>query len=248
MNPTDDNLPTLDNRQLDLLVDGELPDGQRRALLASLDDCPGGWRRCALAFLEAQCWREGLRAMPSGPAKETQTAVADRHRASSGSGRRTLLAMAASFLIALALGLLVRDVWRSDGPQGPGPGDLATTEGPVVPTPEPDRPEAPSPDDLQGPGTGQGPWQLVPVTLEGGAAGRGNSIWLPAVERDQLDDAWSESLPAAIPADVLEALQQRGHQIRQHRRLLPLPMQDGRRLVVPVDELEFRYLGPAHYQ
>ena len=30
-------------------------------LLASLDDQPDGWRRCALAFLEAQSWRKSLR-------------------------------------------------------------------------------------------------------------------------------------------------------------------------------------------
>ena len=39
---------------LDRLVDGELGVEDRRALLASLDDEPGAWRQCALAFLESQ--------------------------------------------------------------------------------------------------------------------------------------------------------------------------------------------------
>lgn len=57
-----------DDAVWDRLVDGELPDDERRALIASLDDRPDGWRRCALAFLESQALREGLRAYVAVPA------------------------------------------------------------------------------------------------------------------------------------------------------------------------------------
>ena len=50
----------VDDRVLDRLVDGELPDIERRELLLRLNAEPEGWRRCALAFLEAQNWREAL--------------------------------------------------------------------------------------------------------------------------------------------------------------------------------------------
>src|SRR5262245_34529426 len=53
--------PPIDQRLLDRLVDGELDVAGRRELLKALDDQPGGWRRCALAFLEAQAWRSDLR-------------------------------------------------------------------------------------------------------------------------------------------------------------------------------------------
>ena len=43
-----------DDIRFDRLVDGELSAEEYRTLLAALDDEPGGWRRCALAFLEAQ--------------------------------------------------------------------------------------------------------------------------------------------------------------------------------------------------
>src|SRR5260370_29148905 len=42
------------------VVDGELPEGERRELLVRLEKVPDGWRRCALAFLEAQIWRQAL--------------------------------------------------------------------------------------------------------------------------------------------------------------------------------------------
>jgi anti-sigma factor RsiW len=46
--------------KIDLLLDGELPAEERRALLLRLDATADGWKRCALAFLEAQAWREAF--------------------------------------------------------------------------------------------------------------------------------------------------------------------------------------------
>src|SRR5712692_7228638 len=60
MNISDESLRSVDRELLDQLVDGELSDTERQELLARLDAEPDGWRRCALAFLEAQSWRESL--------------------------------------------------------------------------------------------------------------------------------------------------------------------------------------------
>jgi len=57
------------DRRLDRLVDGELPADQYRALLAALDEQPDGWRRCALAFLEAQAWRRDVGRLWDEPAR-----------------------------------------------------------------------------------------------------------------------------------------------------------------------------------
>lgn len=50
--------------ELDLLVDGELSEERRQALLGQLEEVPDGWRQCALRFLEAQVWREALAEEP----------------------------------------------------------------------------------------------------------------------------------------------------------------------------------------
>ncbi len=50
-----------DDTRFDLLADDELNEDERRELLATLDDQPEGWRRCALAFLESQCWKKNVR-------------------------------------------------------------------------------------------------------------------------------------------------------------------------------------------
>ena len=245
MIPTDENLPTLDNEQLDLLVDGELPGDQRRHLLATLDDVPDGWRRCALAFLEGQSWRGDLRAIAPGAESESHPSPAGRRRSSSGGGWKTLLAMAASFLIALGLGLLLRDAWQSGVPGSAGPEGVAVT--PQLPEGS-DIPQGERPDGPKRPETPASPYRMVTVALDGGPQGGGQSIRLPARESDHLDEAWLNGFPSPIPADLLNSLRQSGHQVQQQRQLLPLPMEGGGHLVVPFDEVEFRYSGPPRYQ
>ncbi len=60
MNAPREERPLHDERLFDRLVDGELDERQRQVLLSSLDRQPDGWRQCALALLEAQCWRNEM--------------------------------------------------------------------------------------------------------------------------------------------------------------------------------------------
>jgi hypothetical protein len=92
-----------DASQIDLLIDGELSPEARRALLARLDASPDGWRRCALAFLEAQAWRESFsEAASEAPAAPPIVAIRPRrlHVA-------PWLARAAVVLAAFAVGWAV---------------------------------------------------------------------------------------------------------------------------------------------
>ena len=106
------NAPGPDDRDrlIDRLADGDLPDADRRALLARLDaeGDSDGWRRCALAFLEAQCWRQALgplaeRAPATAPAVRNSAVVPGASRP-----RPRLAAWAAGLLAAFALGWLSR--------------------------------------------------------------------------------------------------------------------------------------------
>ena len=64
---------------------------------------------------------------------------------------------------------------------------------------------------------------------------------------DKLGDSFLHDLPAALPPDVLQSLERTGHVVRQKRELLPLRMNDGRELVVPVDKVEVHYVGRPTY-
>jgi hypothetical protein len=97
----------VEDRLIDRLVDGELPDAERRALLLQLETEPDGWRRCALAFLEAQSWRETFRPL-AAPAREEALPVVPQPRRSrkphSWRPVARLTGLAASLAMAFALG------------------------------------------------------------------------------------------------------------------------------------------------
>src|SRR5262245_59463811 len=102
-------------RFIDRLVDGTLRVDERRALLLRLEAEPEGWRLCALAFLEAQAWREAL-SMPSGGSELARRARPshavirlERGRAASpgwGQSIGALSALAAGFILAFFTGWL----------------------------------------------------------------------------------------------------------------------------------------------
>src|SRR4029077_16067376 len=46
---------------IDRMVDGGLTPAQLRRAVRELDSTPGGWRRCALSFLEVQTWGGAFR-------------------------------------------------------------------------------------------------------------------------------------------------------------------------------------------
>ncbi|MDR3639502.1 MAG: hypothetical protein P4L84_37220 [Isosphaeraceae bacterium] len=129
---------------IDLLVDDELDPSARRDLVARLDAVPGGWRRCALTYLEDQGWRAAL-----GPA----TAELESGCCTPRPRRRaplSLIGMAAGLFTAFLLG------WSARGgapPKGP-----AVVVAPVAPNPpRKDHDDAPRPTPQEQDRTGDGP-------------------------------------------------------------------------------------------
>jgi len=243
MNPIDQNTPTSDDQRFDLLVDGELSEAARRELLSRLDDEPGGWRRCALAFLEVQSWRHVFGAVAGEPSVELPPRRPARWFRFGGPAG-TLLAMAASFMAALVLGGLVQAI-RNPGILDGGMAPEARVDQPAA---EAQADEAGPPENLlpRSPGklaSAQPRVGLVELPGPEGPAGEGQIIWLPVVEGDQLGEDWLKSLPTPMSPELLEQLQQAGLRVEQRRKLLPWRMKDGRRLVVPVDEVDLHYVG-----
>ncbi len=61
---------------VDLLVDNELPEEQRRSLLGRLDNVPGGWRSVGIRFLQRQVERDAARRLLSGQLGRAPMAIA----------------------------------------------------------------------------------------------------------------------------------------------------------------------------
>ncbi|MGA2063946.1 MAG: hypothetical protein ABSG86_03205 [Thermoguttaceae bacterium] len=242
MNPSD-NIPSPpdDPRRFDRLVDGELSEPERRTVVLRLEDEPGGWRRCALAFLEAQGWKQAFGAMvdaAAGPSPAARPAARRDWRRGLG----TVLAVAASFLLAFVLGMHVRGRPAVPGSGGPLAGSgMAGNAGEAVAGRVPRQAETPG--RPPSPATPPERWQLVTLKAPAGPEGEMATIRLPAVQRNTLDQQWLDAVPMAVPDEMLRALRQRGLEVQQHREVLPVEMQDGRRLIVPMDQIEVHYVG-----
>lgn len=242
----------MNDPRFDRLVDDEMTEEERRQLLAGLDDEPGGWRRCALAFLESQCWKQTLGAMQQ---RSRRTPCADiESLASPGSHLRwlnhagTLMAMAASFLVMFWIGSRIYETHRGQSVTPAGDVGQFANATRAQPSPlETRRPE----HGLAGVGPktppAADPWRVVTVSSPAGAANSASSLRVPAVERENVDPQWLQSLPSAIPDDVMQAFNRTGHQIEQQRELIPIPLQDGRQLVMPVDRVKVHYVGNGPY-
>ena len=228
MNKNLDN-ESLSDRRFDRLVDGELNEEERREMLAGLDREPGGWRRCALAFLESQCWKQTFGAFSQQTVQHEAPVTVAHSAPVRGPGRMgTLLAMAASFLIALWVGSLVWQTGTDRVAAPPGAtGGLASVS-----------PKGSTPSD---------PWRVVTVSQPTGAQAAGHSLRVPAVERNNIDPQWARNLPAPIPDEVMRAFNRTGHRVQQRREFVPVPLKDGRQLVVPVDQVDVHYVGDKTY-
>jgi len=251
-----DVLPTIDNCQIDRLVDGELTEAERRELLLALDRHPDGWRRCALAFLEAQCFRAELSAIGKmaytgtkmRPTPATAAAGMPKTKAWPWLVRTAAgFAMAASLLAAMMLGAAWQQ-WRSGaaliakqdmagnsaGPTGFGAEQL-----------EPFGHLAPQPESAVSRAAQR--WQTVTISLQGGTDSPASAIQLPVREHDDFEETLLDELPASVPPDIWEGLESFGCRVVQHRQLLTLPLGDGRTLVVPVDSVELSYVGQQEH-
>jgi hypothetical protein len=215
-----------DNLMFDRLADGELSTMERERLLASLDDRTDGWRRCALAFLEAQSWRQQMKQLVAAPLEKPALSfpvtLAAGWRGRQGA---SWLALAAGLLVAFTAGWLV----RSPGPGGDVNSQLAdaTFETNAV---EKDV----SPEDIA---KNVGPNDAVTLLVRD-EQGMPQRFRVPLVDSAGLDDRLGTML-TSLPPGYRDNLQERGLDLHSRRRYAPLYFEQNKQLVpmvVPVDD------------
>jgi hypothetical protein len=237
MNNPDVTLPMGDDLY-DLIVDGKLTAAELRAALERLDNEPDGWKRCTLAFLEAQCWRQTFLQLGEMPA--AGNAPSQSLTAPFSAGRRTRShwarrAIAAAIAVgAFGLGWVAP---RTGAVRGPQPRahvatvatalearstDSAPAAMPVAAEPEP---VAPAP----------------PVRLVGRL--RLGEADVPILAGPGIDAEWLKNQPRSLSEYRKAVLQQRGYRIDERRDMIPATLADGRRVAVPVDSVQIRYTG-----
>ena len=217
---------------LDLLVDGALGPDDRRALLLRLDREPDGWRRCALAFLESQAWREALGVEPQTVASAiSEAGRSPRRRRLDGLVPIALAACLAAFAFAIGRAssptALETPVVTDKGREAPAPitspepSDALPTS-PMVPDEglirEVGYVELPSSDPMERP-----------------------DVRLPVLAGPGLDERWLRSRPSFVPETLLRRWADRGYSVAHQRRLVSVQVDDdGRYLTIPVDEVLLR--------
>ena len=271
MNERFESISPIEPWLIDRLVDGELTDAEELALLAALEIQPDGWRRCALAFLEARTWKNELAAVTSAavtsaavtPAAVTPAAVMRRDSARVNGAPVVLSSPAAdhtsaevprvsatsgqwtrAFTIAASIGLAfaLGIVAR---------GYWVTSDRPMHGQLAANADEhgvgtsgmAASGTSRTNPGDTQ---PTVTMTLMDNRGDIERQLEIPVVEADSLDPRFFKRPPSAIPQNLVSALRRSGYTVEEQRLFVPVVLDDGRQAIIPLDQAEVRFHA-AHY-
>jgi hypothetical protein len=236
MNETTNKSVADDDVRFDRLVDGELSADEYRTLLASLDDEPGGWRRCALAFLEAQAMRRELAGIASANPRHVEPAkrVAELASKQRKVDWRLVLGMAASFIAALALGIMLPELWRNGGARPIG------NTGALVQNDQ--QPKTPPTTTLMPREVGSA---RLMVDGPGGVATSAGEV--PIFDMPGDTQSYLQAAGSAVPVNLISDLKRRGHQVEHDQQYVPVDLEDGRRAVIPVESIQITPVSRRAY-
>lgn len=235
MNFSDNNL------LFDRLADGELTLAERQELLSALDRMNSsearadGWRRCALALLEAQVLRREFKAFLTHEAPSTAVQVETvptpslaRPQRASSSGIHWLqnsFALAASALVAFGVG------WAANSSSV----DENNLSLPVEQTAAIDRAINQSPQSSR---------DAVTLVVND-TQGRQQRVQLPLVDAGEVGKQWAHLSPD-VPVNVKTGLRDYGFDVQSKQRFAPLFFEHGQQLVPMAVPVSDTYVVPVN--
>ena len=232
MNAADNNIEQSMTPLIDRLVSGDLDERQRTRLLNWLEAEPQRWRRCGLAFLEAQAWSQALADWPQ--AKHPQASSSDGVAVGSASLRRRtwrIAFVAASIFAAFALGMAADDFERVDSSSLVG-----ISEAPLS--------NEPWPRSVREAVSSRTDPVLASVEVRSLSSQPMPRIHLPVVpsSTSSTDDG-----PHEISEYVRRQWERRGYRLEFERRYLFGTLPDGEEVAVPVRRVQISPLKPEIY-
>jgi hypothetical protein len=247
MKALDQDLP-IDDALIDRVVDGGMSPEELRGALERLERDPGGWKRCVVAFLEAQVLNESFRALGQAENYEPKgQSLAPPRVTAKRSGHRWLRAAAAAAMVmaSFAIG------WMSHGARtgAPARDSLAGDPGIRQPSPQNDVAESTtgsSPSDLPEDDRSRLPDEAYPMiravaTVRVGP--EGSPAEVPVLAGPGINEEWLAQQPPAVSEHGQAVLASQGYQVEQQRRYFTTVLADGRRVAVPVDHVRIQYTG-----
>ena len=67
---------------------------------------------------------------------------------------------------------------------------------------------------------------------------------VPILDPSEIDERWWYDSPQVLPEYVRSNLERSGYRVEQHRSLVAVDLEDGRRVAVPVDQVDLRFTAP----
>ncbi|MDR1960118.1 MAG: hypothetical protein LBQ54_13925 [Planctomycetaceae bacterium] len=256
---------------LERLADGELSEEERRLVLSRLDEIQNGWRDCAMAFLENVMVQESLTGKTDqagetntwdevfsaerNPLAAEKTVSSVRHSVRTVFNKINFFAVCSGFLLAFCLGgLIFYLIVRTDTaiPGSFPPEHVITTVEPrdsrgAVPVPMPyiDPNEPYIPPILAESSLPDAPLQYV--TLDS-ANPEFQGIQVPCYPAESVNPAAYLSTSPTFRDNEIQRLRAEGHDVDIQRQNIVVPVSDGRRAVIPVDQVNIRYRPRIRYQ
>lgn len=220
---SDARIEVIDDVLLDRLVDGELSPAEYRRVLLALEQQPAGWRKCAEAFLQAQAWRlEMGDVRAAAEIKPPIESHPEPPRPSIASDwLRMCLVAAASFLLAF---VAAQQYWRAVDQNRPG----IPTE-PIAKAPAREQPAPTATNALHNQPLGK-----VQLAVNRTGSEEPQVMDVPVYDPETATHLLSTQKPA-LPDEVLELLTAEGHRIDRQPQLVPIQLDDGRQMMVPVE-------------
>jgi hypothetical protein len=142
--------------------------------------------------------------------------------------------LVASLAAAFALGVLLPEVQTPSEPAAPPALEIAEqapSEQPASPAPRFDAPFE----------------NAVRMVVDEGRNQSPRAVEVPLVEGRHFDRLSDWEGPWSIPQGMLERLEQLGHRVERRRRYAQIDLKDGRRMIVPVEDLRIVPVGRRVY-
>ena len=246
----------INNQFIDRIVDGALTPVELRAAIGRLDHEPDGWKRCAVAFLEAHSWRDSFRTLeePATTLRASRSlslpsAARARARSRWIHGPIAAAILAGSFAVGW-MGHAARpwsggertSIDRRDvnlDPLATGPESGASNDA-NMDLSQPIQLAAWRPSENRAVPTANENVRSV-GRLQIGTQSEGAEV--PILAGPGINEQWLRNQPPPLTAYREIALQQQGYQVDQHRQFITTTLADGRRVTVPIDQVQIRYTG-----
>jgi len=258
MNDRDQDLH-LDDVLFERMVDGGMTPRELKAAVELFDRDHDGWKRCAIAFLEAQVLGESLRAhgepARQEPAGRLRSLGPRPPAAAWGPVNRWLRGAAAAATVAAAFAVgwmahgtrvdvpsreaLARDEGRTRSHADNGIGvaevTLPTDQGQVD-----DRPADLAGRDVR---AQEGAPRAIRAVARLRFGPENARAEVPVLAGPGITERWLAEQPPPLSEHGQVALERQGYQVAQRRRFVMAILADGRRVAVPIDQVQIQYTG-----